>query len=167
MDATRNRLVVDCSVTFKWKVTSEEFANEARELLKDMDAKVVECLAPDILPAEIAGAFLRAVRRGRLSVAEAMEAVRELVATPVRLYPTAGLWQRAMEIAHSFQQGLFDCLYVALAEWEGVELWTGDERLVNALSFVFPFVRFIGDYKPKRQNISGSTGDEVIRSDAR
>jgi predicted nucleic acid-binding protein len=150
MDETRARLVVDCSVTFKWKVASEEFSDEARELLKDMDAKAVDCIAPDILPAEIASAFLRAVRRGRLTFSEAIEAVRELVATPIRLYPSSALLERALQIAHTYQQGLFDCLYVALAEREGVELWTGDERLVNALSPHFPFIRFIGEYKPKR-----------------
>jgi predicted nucleic acid-binding protein len=37
-----------------------------------------------------------------------------------------------------------------LEEGVDVELWTGDERLVNALIAHFPFVRFIGDYKPRR-----------------
>jgi predicted nucleic acid-binding protein len=60
------------------------------------------------------------------------------------------LVQRATEIAIRYQQNSYDCLYVALAEREGVELWTGDERLVNALSPHFPFIRFIGEYKPKR-----------------
>ena len=39
MDETRTRLVVDYSDTFKWKVVSEEFSDEALELLKDMNAK--------------------------------------------------------------------------------------------------------------------------------
>jgi len=132
-----------------------------------MDAKAVDCIAPDILPAEIASAFLRAVRRGRLTFSEAIEAVRELVATPVRLYPSSALLERALQIAHTYQQGLFDCLYVALAEREGVELWTGDERLVNALSLHFPFIRFIGEYKPRRQNVINSTSNELSESDAR
>ena len=42
MDETRTRLVVDCSVTFKWKVANEEFSDEARELLKDMAQKQVK-----------------------------------------------------------------------------------------------------------------------------
>jgi len=61
----------------------------------------------------------------------------------------------------------YDRLHVALLEREGVELWTGDERLVNALSAHFPFIRFIGEYKPKRQNVSNSTSNDLSESDAR
>ncbi len=36
--------------------------------------------------------------------------------------------------------GSYDCLYVALAEREGCELVTADERLLNSLGRQFPFV---------------------------
>jgi predicted nucleic acid-binding protein len=45
------------------------------------------------------------------------------------------------------QQRAYDCLYVALAERDGIELWTGDERLYNALHAQHPFVRWIADYQ--------------------
>jgi hypothetical protein len=38
---------------------------------------------------------------------------------------------------------------VALAERDGVELWTGDERLYNALHAQYPSVRWIADYQPR------------------
>jgi hypothetical protein len=47
-------------------------------------------------------------------------------------------------------QRIYDCFYVALAEREGVNFWTGDERLYNALATHLPFIRFIADYKPLR-----------------
>jgi predicted nucleic acid-binding protein len=38
---------------------------------------------------------------------------------------------------------------VALAERDGSELWTGDERLYNALRVQHPCVRWIADYQPQ------------------
>ena len=36
--------------------------------------------------------------------------------------------------------GVYDCIYVALAEQEGCELVTADDRLVNNLQKQFPFI---------------------------
>ncbi len=36
--------------------------------------------------------------------------------------------------------GVYDCLYVALAEREGCEFITADDRLVRALKPAFPFI---------------------------
>ena len=39
-----------------------------------------------------------------------------------------------------FQQTVYDCLYVALAEREGYELVTADDKLVKAVQPALPFV---------------------------
>jgi predicted nucleic acid-binding protein len=36
--------------------------------------------------------------------------------------------------------GVYDCLYVALADREGCELVTADDRLVRNLQHRFPFI---------------------------
>jgi predicted nucleic acid-binding protein len=36
--------------------------------------------------------------------------------------------------------GVYDCLYVALAEREGCELVTADDKLIENLQILFPFV---------------------------
>jgi len=36
--------------------------------------------------------------------------------------------------------GIYDCLYVALAEREGCELITADSKLVISLGVAFPFI---------------------------
>jgi hypothetical protein len=58
--------------------------------------------------------------------------------------------RRAFIIAQRFQQRAYDCLYVALAEQQGVEFWTGDRRLYNALPTHYVFVQWIGDYQRQR-----------------
>jgi predicted nucleic acid-binding protein len=36
--------------------------------------------------------------------------------------------------------GIYDCLYVALAEREGCELITADDKLIRNLQAQFPFI---------------------------
>lgn len=144
------RLVVDCSVVVKWKIAAEPYAAEAQALLLNWRSEAVELCAPNLLQAEVMSAFMRAHRRGRLTETEATAAIRDLLALPFRLYDVAPIAVRAFEIAQQHNQRSYDSLYIALAEREGVELWTGDQRLHNALRPHANFVRWIADYQPKR-----------------
>jgi predicted nucleic acid-binding protein len=143
------RLVVDCSVVVKWKIPTEDHAAAAAALLGDWEHQVIDVVVPNHFPSEVISAFLRASRRGRLTTDEAREAVRDLLALPFVLCDVTALADRAFTIAHQHQQRAYDCLYVALAEREGSELWTGDERLYNALHAQHPLVRWIVDYQPR------------------
>jgi predicted nucleic acid-binding protein len=143
------RVVVDCSVVVKWKIPTENHAAAAEALLGDWEQQAVDVWVPNHFPSEVVSAFLRAMRRGRLTTDEAREAIRDLLALPFVLCDVTALADRAFTIAHQHQQRAYDCLYVALAEWDGSELWTGDERLYNALHTQHPFVRWIADYQPR------------------
>ncbi|MCS7188107.1 MAG: type II toxin-antitoxin system VapC family toxin, partial [Armatimonadota bacterium] len=119
--------VVDCSVALKWKFTNEPFHTEAVELLLDIRAGAVEPVAPTVFIAEVGSALLRAVRQGRLNYDEAIQALNDIWDVKVVLLPiTLDVLERAYEIAWRYQQGFFDCLYVAVAEVRGAEFWTGD-----------------------------------------
>jgi predicted nucleic acid-binding protein len=39
----------------------------------------------------------------------------------------------------------YDCMYAVLAEREGCEFWTGDERFWNVARSSFPWVRWVGE----------------------
>jgi predicted nucleic acid-binding protein len=47
---------------------------------------------------------------------------------------------RGAEISSTSRVGVYDCLYVALAEREGRELVTADSRLLANLKPTFPFI---------------------------
>src|SRR5438046_1396511 len=135
------RLVVDCSVVVKWKIPTEDHAAAAEELLVDWEYQVVEVSVPNHFQSEVISAFLRAYRRDRITADEAREAIRDLLALPFVLCDVAAVADRAFVIAQQHQQRVYDCLYVALAERDGSELWTGDERLYNALHSQYGCVR--------------------------
>ncbi len=144
------RLVVDCRVIVKWKISTEDHAAAATELFLDWERQAVDVCAPNHLQSEVTSAFVRAHRRGRLTAGEAREAIRDLLALPFVLFDVAPLVDRTFALAQQHNQRAYDCLYGALAEREGAELWTGDRRLYNALHLHYAWVRWIADYRRQR-----------------
>jgi predicted nucleic acid-binding protein len=65
----------------------------------------------------------------------------DVLSTPPILFPSyPDLISRAFAIASQFRIGVYDCLYVALAERERCDLVTADDRLVKNLQPQFPFI---------------------------
>jgi predicted nucleic acid-binding protein len=55
-------------------------------------------------------------------------------------YPYQPLLQRSTAISSQARIGVYDCLYVALAERENCELVTADGKLLSKLQGQFPFI---------------------------
>ena len=133
------RLVLDSSVAFKCLVP-EVHSDKAVRLRDDYRAAVHELIAPDVFPAEVTHALTRAQRQGRVSPAHGRQLFRDLLhALPV-LHPHLPLLARAYDISSTARIGVYDCLYVALAEREGCELITSDAKLLTNLKVRFPFI---------------------------
>jgi predicted nucleic acid-binding protein len=56
------------------------------------------------------------------------------------LFGYISLLPRAYQISSQFRVGVYDCLYVALAEREGCDLVTSDDRMLKSLGTHFPFM---------------------------
>jgi predicted nucleic acid-binding protein len=56
------------------------------------------------------------------------------------LYPYLPLMPRAYSLSSVVRMGVYDCLYVALAEREGCDFVTADSRLVSNLGKMFTFI---------------------------
>jgi predicted nucleic acid-binding protein len=134
------RRVIDCSVAFKW-VVAESDTPKAVCLRDDFRNAVVELLAPDLLPVEIANALLVAERGGRIALGQGPRLFGDILNTLPTLYPALpDLLPRAYAIAGLTRASIYDCLYVALAERESCELITADDKLVRNLQPQFPFI---------------------------
>ena len=131
------RYVLDSSVAFKWAV-DEADAEQARRLREDFRNSVHELLAPDVFPPELAHALTKGERQGRLVDAEGLWA--DVMSTAPKFHASLPLMPRALRIAGQARIGIYDCLYVALAEREGCELLTADTKLINNLRQAFPFI---------------------------
>jgi predicted nucleic acid-binding protein len=134
------RYVIDASIGFKWHV-AEPLSDKAQRLRDNFRNLVHELLAPDLFPSEVANAFLVAERRGRILPGQGLLFLADLFTTLPRLHPSLpDLLPRAYAIAAGTQSSVYDCLYVTLAEKEGCELITADDKLVNRLQPQFPFI---------------------------
>jgi predicted nucleic acid-binding protein len=133
------RYVLDANVAVKWVIAEADSAN-ALQLRDDFRNAVHELLAPDFFPLEVLHALTRAERQGRILPAQGGHFWRDVMQTCPVLFPSIPLGARAYAISSSARIGIYDCLYVALAEREGCEMVTADDKLLRNLQGPFPFL---------------------------
>jgi len=114
------RYVLDSSAGFKWAVI-EHLTDKARQLRDDFLAGLLELLAPDVFPIELAHALPRAERQGRVTRPQGSRLMIDLLTMLPQLVSSLSLLPRAYAISSGMRVGVYDCLYVALAEREGCE----------------------------------------------
>ncbi|MFO0966481.1 MAG: type II toxin-antitoxin system VapC family toxin [Gemmataceae bacterium] len=136
------KYVVDASVGFKW-VVLEALSDKAQLLRDDYRNGIHELLAPDFFPLEVAHALTRAERQNRLTAPQGGILWADVMTTCPQLFPAIPHVPRAYDIASKARIGIYDCLYVALAEREKCELVTADDKLVKTLQQGFPFIRHL------------------------
>lgn len=124
------RYVLDASVAIKW-VLREDLSEKAIRLRDDYADGRSILIAPDIFPAEVGHALLFAERGGRIANSQALLA--DVVSTCPILYTTRPLLPDVATLVAVARISLYDALYVALAEREGCELVTADEKLKRNL----------------------------------
>jgi predicted nucleic acid-binding protein len=122
--------VLDSSVAFKWLIAEPDSPNALR-LLDDFRSGVHKLFAPDILPIEVGHALTRAERNGRISPTIGYGLWASMMTDCPQLFPSLPLMPQAYALSSQMRVGIYDCLYVALAEQEQCELVTADNRLIN------------------------------------
>ena len=94
----------------------------------------------------MANALHKRVLRAELDAEQAELLLVAILTSGLELDHGNEVHVRALQIARIFRRpSSYDAHYVALAEREGCECWTADERLWNAVSRDLPWVRWIGE----------------------
>ena len=133
------KYVLDASVAFKWLVPELD-TPKALRLRDEFNNNLLELIAPDVFPIETIHSLTRAERQNRITPAQGAVLMKDLLKNLPRLYNQLPLLPRAYEISSTMRIGVYDCLYVALAEREQCQCVTADAKLVAALQAAFPFV---------------------------
>jgi predicted nucleic acid-binding protein len=121
----------------------ELHTDKALLLRNDFVNGLIDLLAPDFFTIEIAHALTKAERQKRINPAEGGTLWLDIMTTCPLLQPATPLVPRAYEIASSARIGIYDCIYVALAEQEGCDLVTADDKLIRNLQPQFPFIKHL------------------------
>jgi predicted nucleic acid-binding protein len=121
------RYVLDSSVAFKWEVPEVD-SDKAIRFRDETRRGLHQLVAPDVFPVEVAHAMTRAERQGRVSPADGWRLWLAIMTDTPTLHSYIPLVPRAYAISSAVRVGVYDCLYVALAEREGCEFVTADAR---------------------------------------
>ena len=78
---------------------------------------------------------------------EAATLLRHFLAFPIQLHLSNQLHEQALALAGDFDlPAVYDAYYLAVASNRGAELWTADQRLLNAVGGRLPFVKALATY---------------------
>lgn len=133
------KYVVNSSGAFKWLLV-EDLSDKARKLRDDYSGGTDKLFAPDVFPVEIAHALTRAERQNRITPPESGILLADLLKSLPIQSRSLPLLLRAVEISSAMRVGVYDCLYVALAEKKKCRFITADDRLIKNLRKDFPFM---------------------------
>jgi predicted nucleic acid-binding protein len=133
------KYVLDSSVGFK-TLLAEQDSDKAQRLYDEYQNDIHDFLSPDVFPVEIAHAITRAERQGRITPAEGAQLLTDMLNRLPVMHASLPLLGRAYQISSDARIGVYDCLYVALAERESCDLVTADTRLLNTLQPKFSFI---------------------------
>ena len=132
------KYILDSSVGVKWVVT-ENYSDKADTLRQDPQ-RHSPTSGSRHLPYRSRTRFDPCREQGRVPVGKAQDLLGDVLTTPPQLHPFYPLLIRPVEISSQLRIGVYDCVYVALAEREHSEFVTADDRLVNNVQKSFPFV---------------------------
>ena len=129
--------VLDASVCLKW-VLDEDDSDKARVIRDEFRTALRDFIAPDIFAVECAHALTKGERKGTVVAPDSL--YDEVMLDAPQFFSSLPLMMRAMEIARMARIAVYDCVYVALAEREGCDLITADQRVINALGTKMNFI---------------------------
>jgi predicted nucleic acid-binding protein len=129
------KYVLDSSIAIKWAL-SEIDSPEADQIRADFQHHGLELISVDVFVVEVAHALTRAERRGVLPPGESIRLLTDVMSSLPVLHPILPLIGRAIELSSQHRIGVYDCLFIALAEQENCDVLTADVRLARTFSNV-------------------------------
>ena len=140
------KAVIDGSVALKWQFEEEEASESATLLLKDFVDGKIELMTITLFSYEILSAMNVAISRKRISEAVGKKALNYLAILGIEERSFEGLLDQTFRMARKYNLSTYDCAYVALAQRERCDLYTGDWKLFHVADIHLPWVKWIANY---------------------
>ena len=127
------RYVIDASVAIKW-LLPEADSQSALTVLDAAQAGRIVLVAPALICLEFGHVLGKELRRGRCDTPTAERLWSAFRSLPITLASDRLLHDRAFLLSVARRITIYDALYVAVAELEGIPLITADVGLLAALN---------------------------------
>jgi predicted nucleic acid-binding protein len=155
MSAPPDRWVVDANVVLKLFV-DEPPSKDAHAFLAPIKTESEGRFhVPDFLYTEATNVFWKYVRRGDMTLDEAIEHLRELRAMALIRARTEDLLESALRLAHQHDVSGYDAAYLALADQLGAPLVTLDQPLQGKMRGKKPTVLSLAEALARARIRSG------------
>jgi predicted nucleic acid-binding protein len=142
---------VDASLILRTLIPAP-YSPQALDLLSQWQQQQTKLIAPTLLPFEVTSVLRRLVFLKELRAEDGEAAFDAFRKIKIRFSARAALFPLAWKLVKEFNRPrAYDVTYLALAQLEGVELWTADERLYNAVKGKLAWVRWVGEYSGNLQ----------------
>lgn len=144
-----NSVCVDASLAVAW-LSYERYTAIANALRHEWHEHSVQMVGPALFHAEVTSAIRQHVYFKQILPEEGEEAFSIYLDIPIRIIDEPEVYRKAWQLAKEFNLPVcYDMLYLAVAELEDCELWTGDKSLVDSLKGKAKRVRWVGEYGKK------------------
>lgn len=138
-------VVADASVVLKWELDDEDGIQQAAALRDNYFVwGTVKIIPPQLLPYEVCNGLITAIKRKRISSDQAVQAMRDFIDLGIEFKEIEP--SKLFEVSLKYGLAAYDAAYLALAEEEKCDLWTGDKAFYTAMRSISPYVKWIGDY---------------------
>ena len=136
------RVCVDASLVLTL-VLPDERSEQVQALWSQWQREQNAPFGPPLLYAEVPAVLRQAVFYGRLTSQVGDVAFQDFCDLGITISARNDLHVLAWDLAKVHNRPrAYDTMYLAAAQAEGCDLWTGDRRLVNAVDL--PWVRWLG-----------------------
>lgn len=138
------RICLDASLVLAWLLPPERTPRVAH-IWDDLLRKGDQLLGPPLLFIEVTSVLREKLVQKQITSQEAEAAFSDFQLLPIERAWPRELHTKAWEVANALnQRKAYDAHYLALAEIEGCELWTADQRLYNAVGGRMPQLKLVG-----------------------
>ena len=139
-----SKVCVDASFGLKL-VFSEDESDQAEAEWENWINSGTEVEAPFLFVYETTSVIRNRVYRREITQSEAEEALSILAGLPISYLHPPAIRPAAWELSRRFNRPTaYDSFYLALAQLESCDLWTGDRRLYNVVKSALQWVHLIG-----------------------
>jgi predicted nucleic acid-binding protein len=136
-------ICVDASFIIRL-LTSQDSDSSYDQRWNQWQASNATIVAPTLIMYEVSNGLYRYSRAGQITSEEAEQLLERALNLGIRFYGDADLHRQALNIAirHNLP-ATYDAHYLALAERLGIEFWTADQRLFNAVRSSLSWVNLV------------------------